>query len=192
MVDVPESFEQDEKELTDMQKLNSIAFSKTRHHAPSRTQRVRRLRLKRQDIMSEGQGVSQVLSQDDSETSSQDNKTLTKGTKPLQINMISAAAFAIYSRKKNHELLAISLRDIEKALSDKPRSDPATLLSECYYDYLDVFSRADSDKLAPHRPYDYDIPLMPGIEPPALPLRNYSQDELRIIRKYLEEHMLKG
>ena len=88
--------------------------------------------------------------------------------------MISAAAFAMYSRKKNHELLAISLRDIEKALSDKPRPDPATLLPKCYHNYLDIFSRADSDKLTPHRPYDYDISLMPGTEPPALPLRNYS------------------
>ena len=75
MVDIPESFEQDEKELTDIQKLNSVAFSKIRHCAPSRTQRVRRLRVKQQDIMSEDQSMSQVLSQD--------NETLTGSTKPL-------------------------------------------------------------------------------------------------------------
>ena len=80
----------------------------------------------------------------------------------------------MYSRKKNHELLVISLRDIKKALSNKLRPNPVTLLPKCYYDFLDVFSRADSDKLAEHRPYNYDILLMPGTEPPALLLHNYS------------------
>ena len=64
--------------------------------------------------------------------------------------MISAAAFAMYSRKKNHELLMISLRDIKKALSNKLKPDLATLLPKYYYDFLDVFSRANSDKLAEH------------------------------------------
>ena len=88
--------------------------------------------------------------------------------------MISAAAFAIYSRKKNHKLLAISLKDIKKALSNKPRSNLVTLLPKYYYNFLDVFSRADSDKLTEHQPYNYNILLMPGIEPPVLPLHNYS------------------
>ena len=64
--------------------------------------------------------------------------------------MISAAAFAIYSYKKNHELLTISLRDIKKALSDKLRPNLVILLPKCYYNFLDVFSHADSDKLAEH------------------------------------------
>ena len=33
---------------------------------------------------------------------------------------------------------------------------------------------------------------MPDIESLAQALRNYSQDELRVIYKYLTEHMLKG
>lgn len=31
-----------------------------------------------------------------------------------------------------------------------------------YHDFLDVFSKADSDVLLPHRPYDHKIPLMEG------------------------------
>ena len=80
----------------------------------------------------------------------------------------------MYSYKKNHKLLAISLKDIEKVLSDKPQLNPAILLFEYYYNYLDVFSRANSNKLAPHRLYNYNISLIPGTEPPALPLHNYS------------------
>ena len=67
-----------------------------------------------------------------------------------------------------------------------------TLLPKEYLDFLDVFSRIKSDKLPPHHPYDYDIPLMPDKEPPTLALRKYSQDELRAIKKYLEENLSKG
>ena len=83
MVDIPELFEQNEKELTDIQKLNSITFSKTRYCTLSQTQRVRQLRLKQQDIISEDQDISQALSQDNSKTLSQDNKILTKSIKLL-------------------------------------------------------------------------------------------------------------
>ena len=63
--------------------------------------------------------MSQILNQDNSKILNQDNKILTKDIKLLQINIISAAAFAIYSYKKNHKLLVISLRDIKKILSNK-------------------------------------------------------------------------
>ena len=33
---------------------------------------------------------------------------------------------------------------------------------------------------------------MPDKEPPTLALRKYSQDELRVIKKYLKENLLKG
>ena len=94
-------------------------------------------------------------------------------SKSISIYIISAATYGIYSRKKNHNLIAILLRDIEKALEEKKRPNPAILLPECYYDYLNMFSRTESDKLPPYRPYNYDIPLKPGTEPPAEALRNY-------------------
>ena len=84
------------------------------------------------------------------------------------------------------------MRDIEKALEEKERLDPATLLPEDYHDFLDVFLRAESDKLTPHRLYNYNILLKPGIEPPAEALQKYSSDELLVIYKYLTEHMSKG
>ena len=77
--------------------------------------------------------------------------------------------------------MVISLKDIKKALSDKLRPDSSTLLPKYYYNFLNIFSRADSNKLAEYRLYNYNISLMPGIEPPTLLLYNYSQDELRII-----------
>ena len=67
-----------------------------------------------------------------------------------------------------------------------------TILPKEYHDFLDVFSQTESDKLPPHRPYNYNIPLMPDKEPPTLVLRKYSQDKLRVIKKYLKENLLKG
>ena len=113
-------------------------------------------------------------------------------TKPMDLCMIGAIAYAMLSKKKDHQPFAISLRDIDKALNDKLKPDSATLLPQEYHDYLNVFSYADSKQLAPHRPYDYDIPLRSGKEPPVLSLRKYSQDELRIVKKYLEDSLLQG
>ena len=79
---------------------------------------------------------------------------------------------------KNHQLYSISLQDIKKALEDKKRPNLLILLSAEYYNFLNIFSQTKSDKLPSHRSYNYDILLMPDIEPPAQALRNHSQDEL--------------
>ena len=84
------------------------------------------------------------------------------------------------------------MRDIEKALEEKKQPNPTTLLSEDYYDFLDVFLRTKSNKLTPHRLYNYNILLKPGIEPPAEALQKYSYNELLIMHKYLTEYILKG
>ena len=68
-------------------------------------------------------------------------------SKLILICMISSAAYSMYSWKKNYDLMAISLRDIEKALEKKKRPNLAILLPECYHNYLDIFSRTKSDKL---------------------------------------------
>ena len=124
-------------------KVNSVMkVKKMRKWTPARTQRSRRRKAREQ-------GASPPE------------------PKKINLYMIGAATCAWYSRKKDYQLLAILLRDIDKALEDKKRPDPATLLPEDYHDLIDVFSRAESDKLPPHRPYNYDILLMPGTEPPA-------------------------
>ena len=50
-------------------------------------------------------------------------------------------------------------------------SDEAPNLSQIpkeYHDYTDVFSKAEADKLAPHRPYDLKIDLEEGTSPPPI------------------------
>ena len=114
----------------------------------------------------------------------------------MDISMIGAAPFNTLVQRasyaKNMEIFSISIRDIEKALAPKSTTDPAKKLPTEYHDFLDVFSRADSDILPPHRPYDHKIPLMDEKTPPWGPLYSMSQDELKVLKKYLEENLSKG
>ena len=90
------------------------------------------------------------------------------------------------------EIFNISIHDIEKALAPKSTTDPAKKLPTEYYDFLNVFSRADLDILPPHRPYDHKIPLIEEKTPQSGFLYSISQDELKVLKKYLEENLSKG
>ena len=90
------------------------------------------------------------------------------------------------------EIFNISIRNIEKALAPRSTTDPAKKLLIEYHDFFNVFSQADSDILLPHRPYDHKIPLIKEKTPPWGPLYSISQDELKILKKYLEENLNKG
>ena len=61
-------------------------------------------------------------------------------SKLILICIISSAAYSMYSRKKNYDLMIISVRDIKKALEKKKQPNLAILLPEYYHNYLDIFS----------------------------------------------------
>jgi len=84
------------------------------------------------------------------------------------------------------------MRDIDKALKITSSVDPATLLPPEYHDFLDVFSRELADTLPERRPYDHKIQLQKGKTPTFGPLYDMSQDELRVLKKYLEDNLAKG
>ena len=89
-------------------------------------------------------------------------------------------------------LCAAKAADIAKALEDKPRPDPKTLLPSEFHDFLDVFSRQAADRLPPHRSYDHHIELQPGKEHGYGPLYSMSRDELKVLKKYLDDNLRKG
>ena len=61
---------------------------------------------------------------------------------------------------KNMAIFSILIRSIEKTLASKSTTDLVKKLPTEYYDFLNVFSRADSDILLSHHLYDHKIPLM--------------------------------
>jgi len=59
--------------------------------------------------------------------------------KPLKVYAIDSASFLQLARKKNHDLFAVFMKNINKALNIMFIIDFATLLLLEYHDFLDVF-----------------------------------------------------
>lgn len=55
-----------------------------------------------------------------------------------------------------------------------------------------MFSPKEAEKLPPHRPYDHDIKLKDGQNPPWGPLYPMSRDQLQALKEWLEENLRKG
>ena len=105
--------------------------------------------------------------------------------------MIDSALFAQVIQKKNHEVFAISMKDIEKVLNLKKSTDSATVLSKEYYEFLDVFSRQLTDTLSSHQPHDHHICLKLRSQLIFKSLYNMSRDELLMLKKYLDDNLIK-
>jgi hypothetical protein len=89
-------------------------------------------------------------------------------------------------------LSGASIEDIKKALEPKVLIDPATKVPLHYHGNLQVFDQSQADKLPPHRDWDHEIELQPGTVPPHGPLYNMSENELLVLRKFLQENLDKG
>jgi transposase InsO family protein len=73
--------------------------------------------------------------------------------------------------------------------------DKFARLPVLYQEYRDVASKAESDKLPPHRPYDHQIELEKDASIADLkfhPLYRMSAEELEVVKKYLVDNLDKG
>jgi len=136
--------------------------------------------------------VPETLSSTSIPTVSVSASSTSSPPKHLEVYAIDSASFLRLARKKNHDLFAIFMRDIDKALKITPSVDPATLLPPEYHDFLDVFSRELADTLPERRLYDHKIQLQKGKTSTFGPLYDMSQDELRVLKKYLKDTLTKG
>ena len=78
----------------------------------------------------------------------------------LNIYCIGAAPFMSLARKRGYKICAVSIADIDKALTKKKHTDPLTKVPQEYHDLIDVFLREDSNKLPLRRLYNYKIELV--------------------------------
>ena len=108
----------------------------------------------------------------------------------IDILMIEAALFNTLVQQathaKNMEIFNISICNIEKALTLKSITNSAKKLPTKYHDFLNIFSQADSDILPLYPPYDHKILLMEEKTLPWGLLNSISQDELKVLKKYLK------
>lgn len=85
-----------------------------------------------------------------------------KLTKLLKLAMISTALFQYLTKQKNVEIFALFIQNLEYQLNKikKLVTNLAMKMPQCYHDFLDIFSKENSDKVAPHSKYDYKIKLL--------------------------------
>jgi len=112
-------------------------------------------------------------------------------SKHLKIYAIDSASFLRLARKKNHDLFVIFMRNIDKALKITSFVDSVTLLLLEYHNFLDVFSRELTNILSERRLYDHKIQLQKSKTSIFESLYDMSQDELRILKKYLKNNLIK-
>jgi hypothetical protein len=121
---------------------------------------------------------------------------LTKNTKnptSVDIALISNAAFCQLLKQEQGVAYMMDISHIEELSSATlSNEEPIIQLPEKYAEYSQVFSKAQADKLPPHRPYDHTIPITEGANVPFGPVYNLSQTELKALHEYLKENLAKG
>ena len=132
------------------------------------------------------------------------NNNFKKGNVNIQHAQVSSSVFIGLVRRARKQpepstkIFAASLKDIEKALAVKKRTDPGVKLPEHYHEYLSLFDMKVADQLPPHRPgIDHKIELEKdenGREKTAPwgPLYNMSREELLLLRKTLTQYLDKN
>src|SRR5262249_32015952 len=61
-----------------------------------------------------------------------------------------------------------------------------------YHKFADIFSKARTDTLAPHHPYDLGINLEEGSSPPVGTIYSLSPSELSTLREFINENLASG
>ena len=78
------------------------------------------------------------------------------------------------------------------AIQESPPDPDLSQIPPEYHEFAEVFSKKESDKLPEHRPYDHRIQLEEGATPPAAqPIYHLTPEELEVLRKYIDENLVK-
>jgi len=130
----------------------------------------------------------------------------------FSIRSIDAAPFKTLlnrSKKDQTEVFALFMTDINREIAYNTQCDLNALnvsstnetaqdledikakLPPKYHEFLDVFDRAQSDKLPPHRFYDHKIELISDSTPPRCRAYRMFSAKLLKIKKYLNENLSK-
>lgn len=128
-------------------------------------------------------------------------RLLNRDKRPLQtldVAQVTVSAMSSFLKRNTVGTFAVSLADIQKALTPKKPTDPRTKLPQQYHEFLGLFSAGNANKLPPHRGegVDHKIELIQqdGKDPevPWGPLYNMSREELIVLRKTLVDLLDKG
>jgi hypothetical protein len=71
-------------------------------------------------------------------------------------------------------------------------TDDGGFIPVVYSEFMDVFSKAKAETLAPHRSIDHAIDLEPGFKLPYGRIYNLPEFELRTLKAYIESNLANG
>src|SRR5438045_8502532 len=110
----------------------------------------------------------------------------------LEICQISAESFYMLTRKQDHKIFAVIMKDIEKALKSKTYVDSQFFILKELHDIINTFEKQHADKLVLHHEnHDFKIELESEKTSSFESLYDMSCDELMILQQYLDKHLAK-
>jgi len=96
------------------------------------------------------------------------------------------------ARKQDHEVFAVIMKDIEKALKPKTYVDPQLFIPEELHNIIDTFEKQHVNKLVSHhKNHNFKIELKSEKTSSFELLYEMSHNELMILQQYLDEHLTK-
>jgi len=123
--------------------------------------------------------------------------------KPLDIAILNVASFRTSMKTPECEVFYASAREISRIIYERKHpKEPAPeeteeelikrTLPKQWHDLIDCFTKKESDKLAPHRPYDHQILLEKPNNLPLSPLYKHTTEELETLKAWIDENLKKG
>ncbi len=111
----------------------------------------------------------------------------------MNIAMIKTSTFNIISKKKNVNLFSVILKNVEKHLKKHNKSNTVmrNVLSFEYHEFVDVFDKKTFNIFVSHRFYDHKIVLKKNAIFEYTSLYKMFEEELKIVKKYLEDDLEK-
>ncbi len=110
----------------------------------------------------------------------------------LKIHFIAAVSFNILSRQKDVKIFVVFMKNLDiqlKKQKSKEVIDFKLVMFAEYHDFLNVFFKKKVDILSFHRKYDHRIELKEDKTHEYAFLYNMSNEELLLIKKYLQKHL---
>ena len=107
--------------------------------------------------------------------------------------MIGTNVYRTACKLKGAQVFIFSMRDLEYQAEKKarPENNLRNIVSEKYYNLLDVFSKENSDMLSLHQKYDHKIILKEQQKPGHTPFYKISPQELNAVKCYFDSHLAK-
>ena len=111
-------------------------------------------------------------------------KELDPKAQDIDIAMIGVDAYCVACRLKRAQVFALSMKDIQYQAEKEARAETnsTSVVPQEYHDFLDVFSKKDSDTLPPYRKYNHKIHLEKEQKPGYAPLYKMSPKKLDAVK----------